>query len=93
MSEVRKFRATQDPEIGFNCEYLSGYFTAYESVNFIEERAYDSLAAELEQVKKDKAEAVKALEEIANQDYRGNRSRESVIAYKALKTIRGRDEL
>jgi hypothetical protein len=48
----------------------------------------ENLRAEIAAAIKDRDGLLRALEEIANQDYRGNRSNESLIAQRALAAMR-----
>ena len=48
---------------------------------------------EIDKLKELNAELIKSLEKIANQDYRGNRSTESVIAYNTLVNAKKTTEL
>ena len=50
-------------------------------IHVIEKYAFDALKVENEQLRS-------ALTEIANEDFRGNRSSGSVIAYKTLQTLK-----
>ncbi len=79
-----------NPREFYICMYANGSFKG--SVNFnkppadgkyittIAKSAYDQLLA-------DAREMQKALDKIANEDYRGNRPNSAVIAYEALKPL------
>lgn len=48
----KEFQITQDPDVGFVVQLVSGYFTPYESANFIDKRAYQAALDEIENLDK-----------------------------------------